>query len=71
MTFKSYVHSSQFSENGTQQTESFRKLLFAGEKVIFKNHKDASDRDRLMQVKYRIRTINPAKIPGKLIDGNL
>jgi len=55
----------------TQQTESFRKVLFAGEKVTFKNHKDPSDNDRLMQVKYRIRTINPGKVRGKLIGGNL
>ncbi|MEL7243081.1 MAG: LD-carboxypeptidase [Cyanobacteria bacterium J06643_5] len=55
----------------TPQTESFRKVLFRGEKVTFKNHKDPSDNDRLMQVKYRIRTINPGKVRGKLIGGNL
>ncbi|MEA5593662.1 LD-carboxypeptidase [Rivularia sp. UHCC 0363] len=55
----------------TQQTESFRRVLFTGEKVIFKNDKDADDNDRLMQVKYRIRTINPGKVRGKLIGGNL
>lgn len=55
----------------TRQTESFRKVLFTGEKLVFKNHKDASDSDRLMQVKYRIRTINPGTVRGKLIGGNL
>ncbi|MEB3219114.1 MAG: LD-carboxypeptidase [Nostocales cyanobacterium 94392] len=55
----------------TQQTESFRRVLFAGEKLIFKNIKDADDNDRLMQVKYRIRTINPGIVRGRLIGGNL
>lgn len=55
----------------TQQTESFRKVLFAGEKLTFKNHKDPIDNDRLMQVKYRIRTINPGFVRGRLIGGNL
>ena len=55
----------------THQTESFRRVLFAGEKLIFKNFKDPSDNDRLMQVKYRIRTINSGKVRGRLIGGNL
>lgn len=55
----------------TQQTESFRKVLFTGEKVTFKNDSHPSDSDRLMQVKHRIRTINPGKVRGRLIGGNL
>ncbi|MGF1674436.1 MAG: LD-carboxypeptidase [Rivularia sp. (in: cyanobacteria)] len=55
----------------TQQTESFRRVLFAGEKLIFKNIKDTDDNDRLMQVKYRIRTINSGIVRGRLIGGNL
>jgi muramoyltetrapeptide carboxypeptidase len=55
----------------TKQTEYFRRVLFAGESVTFKNLKDGDDEDRLMQVKYRIRTINPGIARGRLIGGNL
>ncbi|MBF2068035.1 MAG: LD-carboxypeptidase [Calothrix sp. C42_A2020_038] len=53
------------------QTNSFRSVLFSGEKVTFKNQKDGSDENRLMQVKYRIQTINSGRARGKLIGGNL
>lgn len=55
----------------TKQTEYFRRVLFAGESVTFQNLKDGEDEDRLMQVKYRIRTITPGSARGKLIGGNL
>jgi len=55
----------------TKQTEYFRRVLFSGESVTFQNLKDGEDEDRLMQVKYRIRTINPGTAKGKLIGGNL
>ncbi|MEM7727342.1 MAG: LD-carboxypeptidase [Cyanobacteria bacterium P01_A01_bin.45] len=55
----------------TVQTEYFRRVLFAGEKVTFNNIKDGDDASRLMQVKYRIQTINRGKAKGKLIGGNL
>lgn len=55
----------------TQQTEYFRRVLFADESVTFQNLKDGEDEDRLMQVKYRIRTINPGTAKGKLMGGNL
>lgn len=53
------------------QTEYFCRVLFAGERVEFQNSKDTDDADRLMQVKYRIRTITPGKARGRLIGGNL
>lgn len=55
----------------TIQTEYFRRVLFSGETVTFQNLKDAEDSDRLMQVKYRIQTITPGLVKGKLIGGNL
>ncbi|WP_009631406.1 S66 peptidase family protein [Synechocystis sp. PCC 7509] len=55
----------------TSQTESFRRVLFAGEAVTIANPKDGDDGDRLMQVKNRIQTITPGKAQGKLIGGNL
>ncbi len=55
----------------TSQTESFRRVLFAGETVTIANSKDGDDSDRLMQVKNRIQTITPGIAKGKLIGGNL
>ncbi len=55
----------------TSQTESFRRVLFAGELVTIANSKDSDDSDRLMQVKNRIQTITPGVAKGKLIGGNL
>ncbi|MDF5717170.1 MAG: LD-carboxypeptidase [Rhizonema sp. NSF051] len=55
----------------TTQTEYFRRVLFKGEAVTFQNIKDANDSDRLMQVKYRVRTITEGRAQGKLIGGNL
>lgn len=55
----------------TSQTESFRRVLFAGETVTIVNPKDGDDSDRLMQVKNRIQTITPGIAKGKLIGGNL
>ena len=53
------------------QTEYFRRVLFAAETVKFHNLKDESDINRLMQVKYRIQTITPGQVRGRLIGGNL
>ena len=53
------------------QTDYFRRVLFAAESVQFQNLKDPDDADRLMQVKYRIQTITPGKVRGRLIGGNL
>ena len=53
------------------QTEYFRRVLFAAETVKFQNLKDESDINRLMQVKYRIQTITPGQVRGRLIGGNL
>jgi muramoyltetrapeptide carboxypeptidase len=55
----------------TAQTEYFRRVLFNGERVTFQNEKDSDDANRLMQVKYRIQTINSGKAKGRLIGGNL
>ena len=53
------------------QTEYFRRVLFAAEPVTFQNLKDPDDDNRLMRVKYRIQTINPGQVRGRLIGGNL
>ena len=55
----------------TNQTNNFRRVLFAGEKVTYQNQKDSDDENRLMQVKNRIQTINPGIAKRKLIGGNL
>lgn len=55
----------------TKQTEYFRRVLFAGEKLTFQNLKDSDDEDRLMQVKNRIKTITAGQATGRLIGGNL
>ncbi|HEY9780594.1 MAG TPA: LD-carboxypeptidase [Leptolyngbyaceae cyanobacterium] len=54
-----------------EQTEYFRRVLFAGELLQFQNFKAPSDADRLMQVKNRIQTINPGRVRGRLFGGNL
>lgn len=53
------------------QTEYFRRVLFSAQAVNFQNLKDPDDADRLMQVKYRIQTITPGRVRGRLIGGNL
>lgn len=53
------------------QTEYFRRVLFAADTVKFQNLKDEADQNRLMQVKYRIQTITPGVVRGRLIGGNL
>ncbi len=55
----------------TAQVDSFRRVLFAAEKVSFQNQPDSDDADRLMQVKNRIQTITPGKATGRLLGGNL
>ena len=55
----------------TEQVESFRQVLFAGESVTFVNPSDPDDADRLMPVNNRIRTITPGRATGKLLGGNL
>jgi muramoyltetrapeptide carboxypeptidase len=60
-----------FSSWRTPQTDSFRRVLFAGEKLIFTNASDPDDTNRLMQVKNRIQTITKGQAKGKLIGGNL
>ena len=53
------------------QTEYFRRILFAAESLRFQNLKDPDDDNRLMRVKYRIQTITPGRVRGRLIGGNL
>ena len=55
----------------TEQVESFRQVLFAGEPVTLVNPSDPDDADRLMPVNNRIRTITPGRATGKLLGGNL
>lgn len=55
----------------TQQVDSFRRVLFAGEKMVFKNRPDDDAANRLMQVKNRITTLTPGQTQGQLIGGNL
>ena len=54
-----------------EQTKVFRRVLFGAENLTFQNTKLAVDRDRLMQVDSRIRTITPGKARGPLLGGNL
>ena len=60
-----------FSSWRTDQVKSFKETLFLGNKINFANQSDADDKNRLMQVKNRIRTITPGTARGKLIGGNL
>jgi muramoyltetrapeptide carboxypeptidase len=60
-----------FSSWRTPQTDSFQRVLFAGEKLTFRNVPDPDDANRLMQVKNRIQTITKGQAKGKLIGGNL
>ncbi|MEG3436495.1 LD-carboxypeptidase [Pannus brasiliensis CCIBt3594] len=60
-----------FSSWRAPQTDIFRKVLFAGEKLTFENSPDPDDGDRLMRTKNRIRTIVPGRARGRLIGGNL
>lgn len=53
------------------ETAYFRRILFAAELVKFQNLKAEDDDNRLMQVKYRIQTIAPGRVCGRLIGGNL
>jgi muramoyltetrapeptide carboxypeptidase len=53
------------------QTEPFRQILFEGQMLTFENTLAAADRDRLMQVQYRIHTITPGQAQGRLYGGNL
>ena len=53
------------------QTEFFRRVLFTGDAVVYKNQQDSADEDRLMQVEYRVQTITSGRARGRLIGGNL
>jgi len=53
------------------QTEYFYRVLFGAEIIKFQNLKDEDDKNRLMQVKYRIQTITQGRASGRLIGGNL
>lgn len=55
----------------SRQVESFRQVLFEGQRVSYQNGVAVEDSDRLMQVKNRIHTIYPGEARGKLIGGNL
>ncbi|GBF81124.1 S66 peptidase family protein [Aphanothece sacrum] len=60
-----------FSSWRTEQVDSFKQVLFLGNKVTYKNQPDGDDANRLMTVKNRITTITPGTAKGKLIGGNL
>ncbi|MGK7890096.1 MAG: LD-carboxypeptidase [Leptolyngbyaceae cyanobacterium] len=53
------------------QTTSFRQVLFDGGLSQIENQRSGEDRDRLMQVRNRVRTITPGRAEGRLIGGNL
>jgi muramoyltetrapeptide carboxypeptidase len=53
------------------QTEPFQQVLFEGQALTFENSVAPEDRDRLMQVKFRIHTITPGQARGRLYGGNL
>lgn len=60
-----------FSSWRTEQVDSFKQVLFLGNKVTYKNQPDGDDANRLMTVKNRIKTITPGTAKGQLIGGNL
>lgn len=53
------------------QTVPFQQVLFEGQTLTFENRPVAEDRDRLMQVKFRVNTITPGQATGRLYGGNL
>lgn len=53
------------------QTDPFRQILFDGQALTFQNTPAAEDRDRLMQVKFRVNTLVPGQARGRLYGGNL
>ena len=55
----------------TEQVNWFRRVLFDGEAVTFRNQVDGDDVGRLMAVKNRIQTITPGRARGRLLGGNL
>lgn len=55
----------------TEQVEIFRRVLFDGQSVTFRNGLDGGDGDRLMRVNFRARTITSGTAQGPLFGGNL
>lgn len=53
------------------QTIPFRQVLFEGQALTFEPPPAPEDRDRLMQVKFRVNTITPGQAQGRLYGGNL
>jgi len=53
------------------QTEPFQQVLFAGERLTFRNQQAGEDRDRLMNTRFRIQTITSGQAEGRLFGGNL
>lgn len=53
------------------QTTPLRQVLFEGRSLTFANPSFGEDRDRLMPVKGRIRTLTPGRARGPLLGGNL
>lgn len=55
----------------TEESETFRRVLFDGEQLTFANPFNPADGDRLMQVENRTQTITPGRAQGRLVGGNL
>jgi muramoyltetrapeptide carboxypeptidase len=55
----------------TFSVDSFRRVLFDGERVLYQNKRDFSDRNSLTPVDFRVQTIVPGTARGRLLGGNL
>lgn len=55
----------------SDQTASFRQVLFEGGMTSLTSERPPDDSDRLMQVQNRIQVITPGRAQGRLIGGNL
>ena len=51
--------------------DHLRRLLFNGEAVTLENPRSMSDRNSLVQIENRVRTIHPGTARGRLLGGNL
>jgi muramoyltetrapeptide carboxypeptidase len=48
-----------------------RRVLFNGEQVLYENPRTMSERNSLVPVEHRVRTIHPGTARGRLLGGNL
>ncbi|MBP0005246.1 MAG: LD-carboxypeptidase [Cyanobacteria bacterium SBC] len=60
-----------FTSWSPAQTDWFRRVLFDGEAMTFRNFRDPADNSRPMQTRYRWQTITSGTARGRLFGGNL